>query len=256
MATLLGLSACASYDDYDDHSYDDSYYEHRDYRRSSRYNPYYDPYYNAYYDPFYDRYYSRYRGAYYDPFYGRYYYYGAGSYGRYGFYRRGHGYYCPVHSGYYGRNHYHSHNHNVHGESVRDRNQLIQPNRDAVMDAGNNGSSSSTTTSRRRIITPQSQIDNGQTGRRNLPPQILAAEREISREEYRDRISQIRERQTQQIQSGELPNRPQFQRRTRPSNEVFRAPTERNRARSQPTPSTRVDNGDRVKQHKRNRNMH
>lgn len=244
----LSLTACASYDDrHDDAHYEEGYYDDDGYARSRtyrrhrdrRYDPYYDSRYDAYYDPYYDRYYSRYRGAYYDPFYNRYYYYGAGSYGRYGYFRRGHGYYCPTHSGYYGRTHYHTHDHRGHGETIRrDRNAEIRPNSGAVMDSSRRGSSANTDsrrTPRTRVVRPNSNVDGVVGGGSRVAPRAKPRI-EMDDREIQNRLAQIRAQQAEQRQRGEVRTntRPQTRQREVRPREAQPRPEVRQRQESRP----------------------
>ena len=132
------------YGDYDDDGYiDEPNTQVEVYASSGSYSPYR----SNYYDPYYARHYS---GYYFDPFYGVYYSYGSGGYGAYGSYRSGYGYYCPLHHSYYGHSHYRSNNHRSHHRNVRrydrtrdrhhtrnrdarNRNNVIQPDTEAVL---------------------------------------------------------------------------------------------------------------------------
>ena len=150
---------------------------------------------SSYYDPYYARHYN---GYYFDPFYGVYYSYGSGAYGPYGFYRSGFGYYCPLHRSYYGHTHYRSHNHSRHHRNVirydrnhhrrdarhrdhRNRNNVIQPNTEAVAANTPRGS-------RNRELRNDRRNSNTSLGQRGLDGVVPTRERRLRTRDRRDTV--------------------------------------------------------------------
>jgi len=181
----------------DHHDYDDTYIDEprarvEVYASSGPYG-----YRTRYRNPYYARHYS---GYYFDPFYGVYYSYGRGSYGPYGSYRSGYGYYCPVHSSYFGHSHYRSHSHRRHHHNVRrynhnrdyrrhnvrNRNNVIQPNTEGLATtrrgAGNRNSGTSN---------PRNNRD-GSLGQRGLDGQTVTRDNSIDPRDRFIRNNEIR----------------------------------------------------------------